>query len=122
VGRGSLDYVVTDMHQASVRAVRRDARRALHTRTGLHRARGETTKAVERSHVPIKDRLRPMRGLQSVPTGQRLLETIEAVQAIRRSALLGSVGTLPVDRGGAAHARTEVATLHCLASDLRLSA
>ena len=42
------DHVVTDKHRAYVRAVRRHARRAVHTRTGLHRARGETTKAVER--------------------------------------------------------------------------
>ena len=53
-------------------------------RTGLHRARGETTKAIERAHVPIKDRLRPMRGLQSVRTGQCIIETVEAMQALRR--------------------------------------
>jgi transposase, IS6 family len=57
--------VVTDKHPAYRRAVRHHARGARHVRTGLHRARGETTKPVERSHVPIKDRLRPMRGLQS---------------------------------------------------------
>jgi transposase-like protein len=90
--RVTPDHVVTDKHQAYVRAVRRHARRALHTRTGLHRARGETTKPVERSHVPIKDRLRPMRGLQSVPSGQRLLEGIEAIQAIRRGVLAARPG------------------------------
>jgi transposase-like protein len=115
-------HVVTDKHQAYVRAVRRHAPRAVHTRTGLHRARGETTKAIERSHVPIKDRLRPMRGLQSVPTGQRLLETIETVQAIRRGDLWAQAGTPPVDRRGAARARAEVATLHQLAGELRLAA
>jgi hypothetical protein len=57
---------VTDKHQAYVRAVRRHARHAAHSRTGLHRARGETTKPVERRHVPIKDRLRPMRGAHRV--------------------------------------------------------
>ena len=51
---------------------------------GLHRARGKTTRAVERSHVPVNDRQRPMRGLQSVPSGQRRLEGIEARQAVRR--------------------------------------
>ena len=56
----------------------------MHTRTGLHRARGETTKAVERSHVPVKDRLRPMRGLHSIASGQRLLEGSELAHAIRR--------------------------------------
>ena len=115
------DHVVTDKHQPYVRATRRYARRAVHTRTGLHRARGETTKAIERSHVPIKDRLRPMRGVQSVPTGQRLLEAIEAVQAIRRGDLRAPAGASPVERRGAARARAEVAALHRLASELRLT-
>src|SRR5919197_2120514 len=37
----------------------------------LHRARGETTKPIERSHAPVKDRLGAMRGLRSIATGQR---------------------------------------------------
>jgi transposase-like protein len=76
--------VVTDKHPAYRRAIRRQARGARHVRTGLHRARGETTTAIERAHVPIKDRLRPMRGLQSVGTGQRIIETVEAMQALHR--------------------------------------
>ena len=77
--------IVTDKHPAYRRAIRRHARRARHVRTGLHRTRGETTKPIERSHVLIKDRLRPMRGLQSVRTGQCVIETVEAMQALRRS-------------------------------------
>jgi transposase-like protein len=114
--------VVTDKHQAYVRAVRRHARRAVHTRTGLHRARGETTKPIERSHVPIKDRLRPMRGVQSVTTGRCLLEAIEAVQAIRRGDARAPAATPPMDPQGAERARAEVATIHRLASELRLAA
>jgi transposase, IS6 family len=76
--------VVTDKHSAYPRAIRRHAPRARHVRTGLHRARGETTKPIERSHVPVKDRLRPMRGLQSVRTGQCVIEAVEAMQALRR--------------------------------------
>jgi transposase-like protein len=76
--------VITDKHPAFRRAVRRRSWRAAHIRTGLHRARGETTKPVERSHVPIKDRLRPMRGLHSIVTGQGLVEGIELAHAIRR--------------------------------------
>jgi transposase-like protein len=72
--------------------VRRRTWRARYIRTGLHRARGETTKSVERSHVPVKDRVRPMRGLRSVATGQRLLEGIELAHAIRR----GHVQASPV--------------------------
>jgi transposase-like protein len=114
--------VVTDKHQAYVRAVRRHARRALHTRTGLHRARGETAKAVERSHVPTKDRPRPMRGLRSIASGQRLFEGIEALQAIRRGELRAARGTPPVDVRGAARARAEVAVHHRLARGSRLAA
>jgi IS6 family transposase len=120
--RVTPDHVVTDKHQAYVRAGRRHARRAVHSRTGLHRARGETTTPVERSHVPIKDRLRPMRGLQSVPSGQRLLEGIEAIQAIRRGDLPARPGTPPRSEGGAARVRAEVVTLHQLAGGLRLAA
>ena len=35
----------------------------------------------------MKDRLRPMRGRHSVATGQRVLEAIEAAQAVRRGDL-----------------------------------
>jgi transposase-like protein len=86
------DTVVTDKHPAYARAVRRHARRATHVRTGLHRARGETTKPIERSHAPVKDRLRAMRGFGSVTTGQRTLETIEAIHAIRRGDLCRLAG------------------------------
>jgi transposase-like protein len=105
-----------------VRAVRRHARRAVHTRTGLHRARGETTKPIERSHVPIKDRLRSMRGLQSIASGQRLLEGIEAVQAIRRGELRAAQGASPGAVRGAARAQAEVASFHQLASGLQVAA
>jgi transposase-like protein len=42
--------VVTDKHQAYVGAVRKHASEAMHVRTGLHRASGQTTKAIKRSH------------------------------------------------------------------------
>ena len=70
------ETVITDKHAAYGRAVRRHVPRAAHIRTGLHRTRGETTKPVKRSHAPIKDRLRSMRGLRSLATGQRVLETV----------------------------------------------
>jgi transposase-like protein len=91
--------VITDKHQAYVRAVSQHAPGASHVRTGVHRARGETTRAIERSHLPIKDRLRPMRGLQSVATGQqsvatgqRLLDGIDAVQDLRRVEAIVAAG------------------------------
>ena len=55
--------VITDRHQPSIKAVATTGPGAVHIRTGLHRARGETTQAVERSHVPTRDRLRNSRGL-----------------------------------------------------------
>ena len=84
--------VITDKHAADRRAVRRRAWRAAHIRTGPHRARGETPKPIERAHVPVKDRVRPMRGLQSIATGQRLLEGIDLAQALRQRSIRSSAG------------------------------
>ena len=53
-------------------------------RTGWHRRRGYTTQPIERSHVPTRDRLRGTRGLRTVRTGQRFLESFEAFHALRR--------------------------------------
>jgi hypothetical protein len=50
----------------------------------LHRHRGYTTQPVERSHVSTRDRLRGGRGLRTVRTGQRFLESFEALHALRR--------------------------------------
>jgi transposase, IS6 family len=119
--------VITDKHPACRRAVRRRFWRATHIRTGLHRARGETTKAIERAHVPIKDRLRPMRGLQSVATGQRLVEGLELVRAVR----CGHIGAAPWPHGAGApqrrrspheRAREVVATFARLATRLTQAA
>src|ERR687883_2059227 len=76
--------VITDHHQPDIKAVATTCPGARHIRTGLHRARGETTKAIERSHVPTRDRLRNSRGLKRTATGQRFLEGFEAVRHLRR--------------------------------------
>jgi hypothetical protein len=55
----------------------------VHVRSGLHRASGETTKLIERSHVPTRDRLRASRGLKTLHTGQRFLEGFECLRALR---------------------------------------
>jgi transposase, IS6 family len=89
---GRPKVVITDEHAAYRRAVRRLSWRARHIRTGLHRARGETTRSIVRAHLPIKDRLRPMRGLHSIASGQRRLEGIELAQAIRRGHVLARAG------------------------------
>src|SRR5262249_48008391 len=74
---------ITDHHQPYRKAVQETIPTATHVRTGLHRARGETTKPIERSHVATRDRLRASRGLKLVRTGQRFLEGFEALQALR---------------------------------------
>ncbi len=114
--------VITDGHQAYQRAVREAAPAAVHIVTGLHRAPGHpTTQPIERSHVPVKDRVRPMRGLQSIPTGQQLVEGMTVAQAIRRGdAAMGGGGWPP---GNSLHqrARQEVATFQWLGGELRLA-
>jgi transposase-like protein len=76
--------VITDHHQPYVKAVAVVIPFARHVRTGLHRCRGYTTQPVERSHVPTRHRLRATRGLRTVRTGQRFLESFEALHALRR--------------------------------------
>jgi transposase-like protein len=87
IGRRGVtsEEVITDGHQAYRRAVREETPAAVHRVTGLHRAPGHpTTPPIERSHVPVKDRVRPMRGLQSIATGQQVVEGMTVAQAIRR--------------------------------------
>src|SRR5215210_5777402 len=76
--------VISDHHQPYVKAVQEVLPEAEHVRTGLHRARGETTKPIERSHVFTRDRLRTARGVKTLPTGQRFFEGFEALHALRR--------------------------------------
>ncbi len=75
---------VSDHHQPYVKAVQEMLPEAEHVRTGLHRARGETTKPIERSHVFTRDRLRASRGLKTLTTGQQFFEGFEALHALRR--------------------------------------
>ncbi len=85
--------VMSDHHPPYLQAVQEVFPEATHIRTGLHRAHGETTKPIERSHVPTRDRLRAARGIKTLPTGQRFFEGFEAVQALSR-------GYVPLERLG----------------------
>ena len=76
--------VVSDHHRPYIAAVQEVLPAARHIRTGLHRARGETTKPIERSHVATRDRLRSSRGLKTLATGQRFFEGFEALHALHR--------------------------------------
>ena len=97
--------VITDNHAACRRAVRRRTWRAVHLRAGLHRARGETTKAIERAHVPVKDRLRATRELPSTTTGQRLLEGFELAHAVRQGHIGADAAAGAPPRSPCAHDR-----------------
>jgi transposase-like protein len=117
--------VVSDHHQPYIQAVQEVFPAARHSRTGLHRAHGETTKPIERSHVPTSDRLRSSRGLKTRATGQRFFEGFEALHARRR-------GHVPLDRlvpghppaGATPHeqARAVVAAVHVLGARLHRAA
>jgi len=76
--------VISDHHQPYVKAVQEVLPGATHVRTGLHRASGETTKPIERSHVFTRDRLRAARGVKTLTTGQRFFEGFEGLHALRR--------------------------------------
>ncbi len=82
--RTTPTHVITDHHQPYVKAVQEELPQAEHVRTGLHRAREETTKPIERSHVFTRDRLRAARGVKTLTTGQRFFEGFEALHALRR--------------------------------------
>src|SRR5882724_11953707 len=75
--------IITDHHQPYVNAIHRAVPTAVHVWSALHRANGETTKPIERSHVPTRDRLRASRGLKTLRTGQRFLEGFECLRALR---------------------------------------
>ena len=72
---------MSDHHQPYITALQEMLPQAQHVRTGLHRARGETTKPIERSHVPTRDRLRSSREITTLQTGQHFFEGFEAPHA-----------------------------------------
>jgi putative transposase len=119
------DTVVTDHHQPYVKAIQEVFPDAQHVRTGLHRAKGETTKCIERSHIATRDRLRSSRGLKTLATGQRFFEGFEAVQALQR-------GHVPLDELVPAyravtatpheHLRAVVTAMHALGARLTRAA
>jgi transposase-like protein len=76
--------IVTDHHPPYVWAAQQNLPSSRHIRTGLHRPRGETTKPIERSHIAIRDRQRASRALKTTATGQRFLDRLEAMHALRR--------------------------------------
>jgi transposase-like protein len=114
--------VITDHHQPYVKAVATVIPFARHVRTGLHRRCGYTTQPVERSHVPTRDRLRGARGLRTIPTGQKFLESFEALHALRRGTVkLRALvpGYRPTQASEHEKVRTVIAALAVLGTQLR---
>jgi transposase-like protein len=81
---GMPNTVISDHPQPYMKAAATVLPCARHVRTGLHRRRSYTTQPVERSHVPTRDRLSNTPGLRTVHTGQRFLESFEALHALHR--------------------------------------
>lgn len=118
--RPTPDEASTDKHPAYAQAIRDEVPGATHTQSGLHRKSGPDTKPIARSHVPTKDRLRPMRGLQSIRTGQRAIEGVVLARAVQRGHI-AMPGTPPVANPHA-RARTVATTFDRLADGLRVAA
>jgi len=120
--RTTPEEVITDKHPAYVRAARDEAPGAQHTQRGLHRASGPDTKPIARSHVPTKDRLQPMHGLQSVRMGQRAIEGVELARAVQRGHVAAPGVPSGGDAGHHARARAAATTFTWLADGLRAAA
>ena len=86
-----------------------------HRRSGLHRARGVTTKPVERSHIPTRDRLRNSRSLKTTATAQPFLEGFEALYALRHGHIMGAT----IGRSEHEHVRQVTAAVLQLGRHLR---
>ncbi len=120
--RTTPEEVITDKHPAYVRAVRDEVAGATHTQSGLHRRSGPDTKSIARSHIPTKDRLRPMRGLQSIRTGQRTVEGVELARAVQRGQVTAPDAVFGDSAGPHTRARAVATTFTWLADDLRVAA
>jgi len=120
--RTTPDEISTDKHPADVRAVRDEGPGATHIQSGLHRRGGLATTSIERSHVPTKDRLRPMRGLQSTRTGQRVVEGVALARAVQRGNVAAPKATGDHDASPQARARAAATTFTWLADGLRITA
>ncbi len=120
--RAAPEEIITDKHPAYVRAIREEVPGATHIQRGLQRLRGPDTQAIERSHVPTKDRLHPMRGLPSIRTGQRAIEGVELARATLRGHVAAPEAVLGDGAGPHARARAVAATFTWLADGLRVAA
>ncbi len=116
--------VVSDPHQPYVKAVAAVIPLARHVRTGLHRRCGETTQPVERRHVPTRDRLRGARGLKTVHTGQKFLESFRPSTRYDVARLNCALVPGYRPKGASVHetARAVVAAIETLSTHLKKAA
>ncbi len=84
--------------------------------------RAPDTQAIERSHVPTKDRLRPMRGVQSIRAGQRAIKGVELARTLLRGHVTAPDAVLGDRAGPHARPRAVAATFTWVADDLRVAA
>lgn len=103
--------VITDHRQPYVKALAKVIPFARHVRTGLHRRHGYITQPIERSHVPTRDRLRGARGLRTVYTGQKFLESFEVLHALRRGTVKLRVWVPRIDQRKRRSTRRSVPSL-----------
>ncbi len=120
--RSTPDEGSTDKHPAYARAIRDEVPGATHTQRGRHRKRGPDTTPIARSHVPTKDRLRPMRGLPSIRTGQRAIEGVELARAVQRGSVTAPDAVFGDGAEPHARARAAATTFAWLAAGLRVAA
>lgn len=85
-------------YPAYVRAVCGEVPGATHIRRVLRRASGPDTTPIARSHVPTADRLRPMRGLQSIRTRQCIVAGVELARSVQRGHVTVSGAPTAADR------------------------
>jgi hypothetical protein len=94
---------------------------ALHVRTEPHRPRGETTQAIERGHVPTRDRLRNSRGLKRTDRdGPAAPRGLRGHMHLRRGGTPGAGHLVP---GPVPHARVRqaVAAIHAVSAGPEIS-
>jgi transposase-like protein len=114
--------VIPAGHPAYRRASQDHAPRARPVVTGRHRAAGSPTpQPIERAPGPIKDRVRPRRGVQAIATGQRRGEGVTRAQVIRRGDVAPAGAGEQTRLSVPGRARRTGATFHGLAGELRLA-
>jgi hypothetical protein len=87
----------------------------------LHRASGETTQPVERSHVPTREERKRSRGLKTLRTGQYFFEGFECLRALRGGRVRPSNVLPALSASASPHEHVRTAAGAVLALGIRLN-